>query len=1192
MVSKNNTPVLIGTRNYKDGLYDIPIYRDHPNPKKTLRTDNVILPKLHGLPCQYTTSPLASDTVPVLPSISKRLQRTTRNPYDIRTISKNCLVSLLTTSKHADQKANVILRRQQKHSDLAEFLHGCCGSPVPSTFITGIENEQFLTWPGLTPELIKKHLPPSRAMTKGHLHQEAQHLQSTKQHEKNDYLQNIKANIARLRTKYGPNKSFKLLLENDIKADAFPVSPTPNIKTNHVIYALIESSAKGMGYIDLTGKFPFRSAKGNQYIVVAYHYDGNAIIGKAIKNRESKSITQAWQALNTSFATAGTQPKSYIVDNEASLELKQAMKKEQIDYQLVPPHNHRANYAERAIQTFKSHFKAILATCDPAFPLAQWDLLLPQANLTLNLLRSARSNPKLSAHAYLFGNFNFQATPLAPPGTRVIAYKTSNTRTTWGSHGEDGWYVGPALEHYRCVSVYFPSTRTVRVVDTVRYFPTIIPFPQTSLTDHLRQAASDIIAILSKPPSQVTPELQSGDKIQNALLDLATIFKNSANIPNLPERKSVSISKPLPLPRVSLHNKPLPIKHVPHKSLPRVPRKPTDLIEKLQQSKYERKPSNNRYNLRSKIYPHSYTSRAARTLLAQHIFSTPASYHIYDASGKRLTIDKLIKGDNKETWLRSLSMEFGRLAQGNIHGVQSTDTIDFIAYHEVPSNEKVTYAQCVCDHRPLKPEKFRVRIVVGGDKLDCHIDAGAPSTNLAEFKMLVNSVISEHKHGAKFMSCDLKDFFLASPMKQPKYMKMKYSIFPPDIIKKYNLDKLVTNDGFIYIKIKKGMYGLQEAAVLAYDQLSGFLNKYGYKHVPGTAGLWKHDTKPTAFCLCVDDIGLKYYSEDDLQHFLTSIRNHYEYHIDPQGKHYIGLTLHWNYEQGFVDIAMPNYISKLLQRLNHIPPNKPTFSPHEHYPVTIIKKGERQYVKSPDTTTPLDPKETKRIQSIVGALLYYARSIDNTILPALNDISMFQSKPTQKIKDKCDRLLNYVATYPNVVLRYYASNMQLHVDSDAAYLVAPKARSRIAGFYYFKQGRNGLPLITPNHPILVECRCLKHVVSSAAEAETAAIFYNAQNILLFRRILQALGHPQLPTPIKTDNATANGFIHNNIHLRKSKTWDMRYYWLRDRETQKQIAVHWKRGIDENDPNLADYPTKHHSTIHHRGVRPLYVRDST
>ena len=72
------------------------------------------------------------------------------------------------------------------------------------------------------------------------------------------------------------------------------------------------------------------------------------------------------------------------------------MKKEDIAYQLVPPHNHQANTAERAIQTFESHFKVILATCDPEFPLTQWDLLVPQANLTLNLLRSARNNPTLS----------------------------------------------------------------------------------------------------------------------------------------------------------------------------------------------------------------------------------------------------------------------------------------------------------------------------------------------------------------------------------------------------------------------------------------------------------------------------------------------------------------------------------------------------------------------------------------------------------------------------------------------------------------------------------------------------------------------------------------------------------------------------------------------------------------------------
>ena len=99
------------------------------------------------------------------------------------------------------------------------------------------------------------------------------------------------------------------------------------------------------------------------------------------------------------------------------------------------------------------------------------------------------------------------------------------------------------------------------------------------------------------------------------------------------------------------------------------------------------------------------------------------------------------------------------------------------------------------------------------------------------------------------MSLDLKDFFLASPMKKAKYMKIRYSLFPPDIIDQYNLSTKVSSDGYIYCKIKKGMYGLKEAAVLAYDQLTKFLNLQGYHHVPGTAGIWTHRTKSTAFCL-------------------------------------------------------------------------------------------------------------------------------------------------------------------------------------------------------------------------------------------------------------------------------------------------------------------------------------------------------
>ena len=161
--------------------------------------------------------------------------------------------------------------------------------------------------------------------------------------------------------------------------------------------------------------------------------------------------------------------------------------------------------------------------------------------------------------------------------------------------------------------------------------------------------------------------------------------------------------------------------------------------------------------------------------------------------------------------------------------------------------------------------------------------------------------------------------------------------------------------------------------------------------------MFRHYTKPTAFCLCIDDIGLKYYNDANLQHFITAISNHYKYHIDIQGKNYLGLTLDWHYSQGYVDISMPTYIYSLLKRLKHPPPKKPQYSPHDCAPITYLKKGQTHLATTPDTSPIItDKKIIKRIQSIIGSLLYYGRSIDNTILPALNSIAIHQATPTEK----------------------------------------------------------------------------------------------------------------------------------------------------------------------------------------------------
>ena len=177
--------------------------------------------------------------------------------------------------------------------------------------------------------------------------------------------------------------------------------------------------------------------------------------------------------------------------------------------------------------------------------------------------------------------------------------------------------------------------------------------------------------------------------------------------------------------------------------------------------------------------------------------------------------------------------------------------------------------------------------------------------------------------------------------------------------------------------------------------------------------------------------------------------------------------------------------------------------------------------------------------------------------------------------------MDYAATYLDAYIQYYASDMKLNIDSDASYLVLPNARSRIVGYYFFKINNNIL-----NVSIHVECKTLKHVISSAAECETGGIFINGQNTIPLGAILISINHSQPPIPIKTDNTTSFGYAHNNVQLNKSKSWDMRRHWLRDNKTHEYIRVFWESG----DTNDADYFSKHHPTKYHQLMRPKYVQD--
>ena len=195
---------------------------------------------------------------------------------------------------------------------------------------------------------------------------------------------------------------------------------------------------KEKAYADLTGKFPYKSSRGNQYIMVMYDYDANTIDVEPVKSRVAADLKNAFVKLTNKLIARGCKPSTFILDNEISNELKAAIKKYNIAYQLAPPAQHRRNAAERAIRIFKNHFIAGLASLPDSFPMSEWDRLIEQAVLTINLLRNSRLNPKLSAYAFANGVHDFNAHPLAPPETKLVAHEKPTHRNTWSLHSQDG----------------------------------------------------------------------------------------------------------------------------------------------------------------------------------------------------------------------------------------------------------------------------------------------------------------------------------------------------------------------------------------------------------------------------------------------------------------------------------------------------------------------------------------------------------------------------------------------------------------------------------------------------------------------------------------------------------------------------------------------------------------------------------
>ncbi len=225
--------------------------------------------------------------------------------------------------------------------ELVRYHHASAGFPTKLTWLAAIKNKHFASWPWLTLTAARKHFPDYEETHKGHGRKTPSGLRSTKDKQ-----------VPHLDDS---NEAFEN--EQDVP---FPLCPVQKEQT--IFYRILELEDAAMQKIwtDQMGKFPKKSRKGNQYIMVLTESDSDIIFMEAMKNQSSGEMIRAFQKLIDCLHATRIAPKHHILDNECSNKFKDTIKSNNMTYQLVPPHNHRRNHAKKAIQTFKDCFVAIL----------------------------------------------------------------------------------------------------------------------------------------------------------------------------------------------------------------------------------------------------------------------------------------------------------------------------------------------------------------------------------------------------------------------------------------------------------------------------------------------------------------------------------------------------------------------------------------------------------------------------------------------------------------------------------------------------------------------------------------------------------------------------------------------------------------------------------------------------------------
>jgi hypothetical protein len=461
-----------------------------------------------------------------------------------------------------------------------------------------------------------------------------------------------------------------------------------------------------------------------KYLLVSV-YDGYVKFN-ALHDRTSGDYTRAYGDLLDFFAERKKKVTVIKLDNEKSAEVEDMFRQRDTEYAYVPPGNHRTLKAERAIRAAKNHIIAMLCTADDEFPMYLWDKVLPQAELTIKHLRECKSNPAVSAYEGMFNKkYDFDAHPIAPVGIKVIVHDKPDNRASWDAHGVEGFYLGPALDHYRCWRAWIKSTRSVRVSDTMAWFPARVKMPGASPIDMLSAAVKDVSAALTRVADNeaVSQHRQPYDTLHvtavSALQDIARMLNPNAPFANPPDDVAEPVIAMAPIQRVPVEEPPDVIAAPPVMELRRN-RQPSrawlegqanlvtwaeidndqfvcDGEDDRQNSWIAGQCKHRGYVFQRVPLNHRHKSNNAATQRMNKFFSSNTAYSMLNLTdeGEPLNYRRAKSGPNTALWEIEEAVEIRKL--------MTTGTIRPIHLHEVPADRKMdaTY------YNPQVTEKFK-----------------------------------------------------------------------------------------------------------------------------------------------------------------------------------------------------------------------------------------------------------------------------------------------------------------------------------------------------------------------------------------------------------------------------------------------------------------------------------------------------